>query len=399
MMLRLAAVAAVALVSVPALAQSDVPGAEGPVHGRLIWTESPQTRVTVAWSTWRPGAAHTVHWDTESRGADPAKYRFSSDSQTNGKFSSAEREIYYHHAAIDGLRPDTTYYLVMQSDGAVSRELHFRTAPDADESFAVIHGGDSRSSRVMRREMNALIAKLTADDESLLALCHGGDYVYYGASLRQWISWMTDHELTVAPNGRMLPIVPTRGNHEAKGPLFDQVFASPGGGLGKNYFVTEFSPQVAMVTLNTEVAAGGNQLEFLSKSLAEQRVKRWLLVQYHRPIWPAVKLPSRAKTHWQPAFDKHRVDLACESDGHVLKRTPPIRGDKAHPDGVVYIGEGGLGVKQRKPFMNRWFLKPPGHASSDHHVWVLRFASDALTMRAITPEGEVADEHALHPRS
>ena len=33
-------------------------------------------------------------------------------------------------------------------------------------------------------------------------------------------------------------------------------------------------------------------------------LRGWQLAQYHRPIWPAVKQPSRGKTHWQPLFDR-----------------------------------------------------------------------------------------------
>ena len=54
--------------------------------------------------------------------------------------------------------------------------------------------------------------------------------------------------------------------------------------------------------------------------------------------------------HFCPLFDKYHIDIALESDGHCMKRTAPIRHGKKDPTGIVYVGEGGLGVGQRK----RW---------------------------------------------
>ena len=385
-----------ALVAVPLIGPADVGGTEligtVPAQWRVVWTESPQTRADIAWSTAEAGSMHRVFYDTEARAGELERYRWTKDAERNGPYLKGGPPLNYHHAALTELQPDTVYYFVMVSDDAVSPELHFRTAPDRDIPFAILHGGDSRSGRAARRRMNRRIAALTGENDEIIAFAHGGDYVYEGTSLGQWSRWMTDHELTVSASGRILPIIPTRGNHEGLQAHFDQVFGWPGGGFGANYFATALSPQVLLVTLNTETAAGGRQKEFLRDTLAAHRDVRWTLVQYHRPMWPAVKQPSAAKPHWQPLFDEFDVDLVCESDGHVLKRTPPIRGEVTDPDGVVYIGEGGLGVKQRSPDTDRWYLQPPGYAASGHHVWVLGFERDVLTMRAIGVAGGLMDE-------
>jgi hypothetical protein len=65
---------------------------------------------------------------------------------------------------------------------------------------------------------------------------------------------------------------------------------------------------------------------------------------------------------------------------------------------VVYVGEGGFGVKQRRPRTDRWYLQPPGMAMSAHHVWRLDFGEDRLELRAIGVDGKVLDESVLHPR-
>jgi hypothetical protein len=94
------------------------------------------------------------------------------------------------------------------------------------------------------------------------------------------------------------------------------------------------------------------------------------------------------------------VDLVCEADGHCIKRTPPIRGNRIDPTGVVYIGEGGLGVGQRTPKTWRWYLNTPqAKVGSGHHVQLLTFSPDELEIRVILLDGKVFDEHRLAARN
>ena len=72
---------------------------------------------------------------------------------------------------------------------------------------------------------------------------------------------------------------------------------------------------------------------------------------------------------------------------------------KVDPDGVVYIGEGGLGVGQRTPKTDRWYLKDTAEqCGSEHHVHLITFYADRLEVRVIQLGGEVFDEFALKPR-
>ncbi len=92
------------------------------------------------------------------------------------------------------------------------------------------------------------------------------------------------------------------------------------------------------------------------------------------------------------------VDLVFEADGHVIKRTVPIRKNKQDETGVVYVGEGGLGVKQRTPAADRWFLKSPGYAGSGYHVQVVSLNSDRLAYRAQGLKDKVYDTYERKPR-
>ena len=91
-------------------------------------------------------------------------------------------------------------------------------------------------------------------------------------------------------------------------------------------------------------------------------------------------------------------DRVCENDGHTIKRTVPIRGNVKDPTGVVYIGEGGLGVTPRKPKPERWYLQKPGFASSGSHIFVITFEEKKMTTRCVELSGKVADEFSFRSR-
>lgn len=377
---------------------------QGPHQLRIVWRDAPATSAVISWSTTEPGESHTVHYDTQPHNGKIAEYPNKVTEHASGPYSrdgdAEDAKKFYHHVTLTGLKPSTTYHFIAATDGRPSRELSFVTAPADDRPFSILFGGDSRSDHDARQQVNEMIAELVEADPSIIALAHGGDFIVNGAVWEQWDAWLTQHEQTFTKDGRVLPIIPTRGNHD-RGDLFNQVFAFPGEGGDKNYYVTQLGEKAALVTLNTETSTAGDQKKWLAGQLESLRPKnRWLLAQYHKPAFPAVKRPSSALRDFVPLFEEHNVDLACEADGHNIKRTPPIRDGKADPSGVVYIGEGGLGVRQRKPDTDRWYLQKPGVAGAAHHVMKLNLKPEALEYQTILlEERKVFDSYTLKPRN
>ena len=369
-----------------------------PAQWRLIWTDDPSTTATISWSTAAKGNSHTLQYNV--KGKKNPKLTTLAES---GRYTGGNLELYYHHARLTELEPSTAYEVQMISDDNESPVFYFVTAPATDREFSILHGGDSRSDHKARRRVNKMISGLVeksyqnedpADD--ILALAHGGDYVVSGRKMNLWSAWLSDHELTTGSDGRLLPIIPARGNHD-KGKPFNEVFGFPEGDL--NYYSINISPQVRFVTLNTEISTAGDQAQWLEKELSNARSNhRWLLAQYHRPVYPAVKDPSSGLKSWVPLFEKYNVDLVCEADGHNIKRTVPIRNGKFNKDGVVYIGEGGLGVPQRTPKPDRWYLNSPGMADQGNHVFVLTFGVKTLTGKCKLEAGDVRDRFTLNAR-
>ena len=126
---------------------------------------------------------------------------------------------------------------------------------------------------------------------------------------------------------------------------------------------------------------------------------RWILVQYHVPSYGSVKEYAQGESqrrNWVPLFEEFGVDLVMEADHHSLKRTVPIYQDKENAEkGIVYIGDGALGVPQRKPDTSRWYLQSPGMASQGHHVHLLEFTTEKITGTAIGLEREIHDQFEI----
>ncbi|MEO9590280.1 purple acid phosphatase family protein [Rhodopirellula bahusiensis] len=363
-----------------------------PAQWRVSWTADPATKATVSWSTKETGSSHSVRFRVRGSDESPAEQLAKSGRYTGGEFES-----YYHHVYLTDLMPATAYEVQMVSDGNESPTFYFVTAPATDREFSILHGGDSRSDQDARRRMNEVIAGLVTDSfenddlaDDILAFAHGGDYIVTGTKMKLWSMWLSDHELTTGPDGRLLPIIPARGNHD-KGKPFNEVFGFPEGDL--NYYGFDIGPEVRFTTLNSETSTAGDQAQWLKTELKESRGShRWLVTQYHRPVYPAVKTPGSGLKSWVPLFEKYNVDLVCEADGHNIKRTVPIRDAKRDETGVVYIGEGGLGVPQRTPKTDRWFLESPGMADQGHHVFVLKFTKNELKGTCLLEDGTVRDQ-------
>lgn len=374
-----------------------------PVHCRVTFHSNPANEAILSWSTSSPGKAHVAYYDTEPRAGKLASYRFQHQDTRDGRFTNGSEpvkglEVYYHHAVLRGLKPATTYYCVMVSDGQSSPEFHFRTGPRDDSKIQLVFGGDSRSNHKNRKMVNQFLGQTLQSQPSILAMVHGGDYVATGNNLVEWALWLTHQQLTTSESKQLLPVIPVRGNHEGAHPQFNEVFCWPGGDKN-NYYTSKLGSLASLVILNTETVAAGDQRKFLEATLQANRASQWQMATYHRPAFPAVKSPSHALQHWVPLFDRFKLDLALEADGHVIKRTLPILAGKHDEDGVVYIGEGGLGVKQRNPNPGRWFLQHPGMTSKGHHVHLITITKERLLSQVLTArDGKVIDTWMRTPR-
>lgn len=399
------------LVSVPHTTAQDhviqLKPSPDPVHIRVIFEEQPASEAQVSWTTTAEGSSHTLYYDTEPGGADPAQYRYSSGAIHSGKYTLLDEETgmdsWYHHAFMENLQPNTAYYVMAETDGARSDEYYFITAPDDDKPVALLMGGDSRvgDSRILeennRRKMNGRMKMLFEENPHILALAHTADYTNraYWSEL-YW--WLKDHyEMTTTSDNRLLPIIPSRGNHDLD-VGFEEIFYWPNR-ENDFYYASQINSESVMIVLNTEISISGDQRDWLEQTLAAKRPEnRYVSVMFHKPLFPSVRAYDGSEGRrraWAPLFEGHGVDLVAVGHDHALKRTVPILDEKADPKGIVYIGDGGLGVPTREVDESRWYLQPPGMTQSVDNVHMVEFNQNHIHIRAFGKEGDILDEFSI----
>lgn len=392
-------------------------------HLRVIFTEDPSNQAIVSWTSFSRTQENILYFDTVSRDGELGRYNFEQKEVRSGKItmtsmdkSEGVPEGFYNHAEINKLEPGKKYYFVAKSGDSVSEEHFFITGTRNSTSSKFLWGGDSRlggeqpryagrTPHIDRQNMNKRMRMLFESNPDIIALFHGADYGST-ANWRHLYWWFEDHQLTTTKDNRILPLVISKGNHDEAIGFLENFWLGDISSENVNsyYYTTLLGENAVVITLNTETIIGGNQKRWLVRELEKYRhSKKWVLVNYHRPAYPATKdfndfTFARVRQTWTPIFDKYKVDLALESDGHVLKRTVPILEGREHKDGIVYIGEGGLGVPQRNVDPTLWFIQPPGMGGSTNHVHLISLTPEELKVQAIDESGEVVDEYSRQPR-
>ena len=164
----------------------------------------------------------------------------------------------------------------------------------------------------------------------------------------------------------MLPMVVVIGNHECeqnlndvkpeergkfdakkKAKFFFSLFPLP---EDKTNYALDFGKYMSIICLDSfHTQTPESQVPWLEKALAKRRNVPNLFACYHRPTYGTqVKEDEmEVRKHFVPLFEKYGVDACFENDHHMYKRTMPVKEDKVHRDGVVYIGDGAWAVDLR----------------------------------------------------
>ncbi|MFF9782789.1 purple acid phosphatase family protein [Streptomyces nigrescens] len=295
---------------------------------------------------------------------------------------------YYLHAALDGLRPGTTYYYGVGHEGfdpADPRHFStvgtFSTAPARSEAFVFTAFGDQGVS------YHAL-----ANDQLILGQnpsfhLHAGDICYADTDgdgsehdaydARVWDQFLAQTE-SVA---KSVPWMVTTGNHDM------EAWYSPNGYGGQNARWTlpgngpdaKNAPGVYSFTYgNTAVVAldandisyeipanqgytDGRQTRWLDRRLGELRAADgidFLVVFFHHCAFSTTNSHASdgaVRDAWLPLFEKHQVDLVVNGHNHVYERTDALKSGRVAKkmpigasmdttrEGIVYVTAGGAG--------------------------------------------------------
>ena len=313
---------------------------------RVVWRDDPAHRAVIGWCGGET-AGTTVHYGYEDFGADWGKYPL----QAGVDRETEHVGLHHRFARLAGLKPASKVFFVVREGTGVSPRFWFLTAPDTVQPFTFVAGGDSRNHQDARQRANRTVACLRP-----LFVCFGGDMVVKPET-RTWSDWLDDWQLTTGADGRMIPIVPARGNHESKD-CIHRTFDTP---TPDDYYAMDIVPSYfRLYTLNSNITRAGKQGAWLVDDLTSNAGARWKVAQYHHPFRPhnAAKAEQFEQYKvWAEPFHKFGISLAIECDSHTVKRTWPLRPStgpgsvegfiRDDQSGTVFIGEGCWGAPLR----------------------------------------------------
>ncbi len=360
---------------------------------RLSWRADPATTMVVGWRQ-SGGTNATVHYGTTDHGTNYASY----PNSLGVSRTTTAKGMTHQFSRLTGLQPDTPYYFVVRDSQGTSARMWFRTAPSTAKDFAIVAGGDSRNNRTPRQNANRLVSKLRP-----LFVMFGGDYTDKNTDV-EWNDWFADWQLTKSTDGRMYPVIATRGNHDDNLSLVD-MFDIPSSNV---YYALSVggSSYMRVYTLNSEITPGGTQGDWLVNDLAANAGVKWKLAQFHKPFFPhvAAKAENDAMySAWAQAFYDRGVALVVDSDSHCVKHTWPLKptGSTAPASaftrddarGAVYVGEGTWGAPLRPADDAKSYTRDAGSFNAFHWIQV---RSDRLEVRTVnvdnaTSVGTVSD--------
>jgi len=353
---------------------------------RVVFNSIASEEATVIWHQESGEFTRFIYTEGDSKTESADKMKLINKiSSTNNA-----RGFNTHILRLINLSPNTKYsFKIVDTDGEGSLYYFSTCSNSPNDRISFIAGGDSRDRSVIRRKANLLVSKLKAH-----AVLFNGDFT--GLDLpNQWVEWFTDWEYSISADGRITPLVVTRGNHELSNSILVKLFDVPSRGV---FYSTEFGGNLLnLVSLNSEILKIGVQKIFLASTLKKHEDFVWQIAQYHRPIRPHVKHKKEMETQYRnfvPLFEKYRnLRLCLENDSHTCKITWPIVSSEIEGSsegfirddekGIVYAGEGCWGAPLRAADDFKPWTRDA--AAVNQFNWIF-IAKDKIELRTILYE-------------
>ncbi|MFW5871458.1 MAG: fibronectin type III domain-containing protein [Verrucomicrobiota bacterium] len=282
-------------------------------------TSDPATSVAV---TWRSASTHTstvVQVASALESGKPSEKVKSHKGQCTA-FESDSTEVFYHSAVIRGLRPDTSYAYRVGAKPEWSKWHFFRTAARNSGSFSFIYLGDLQNRLVERcREVIDKAYDTCPDAAFILKV---GDLVNLGSWDEQWAEWYAASDSVV----RRIPIAPLPGNHEygrSLTPFWRAGFTLPENGpTNLHETAYYFDCNGARIVAMNSMEKIEQQAKWLDNVLKDN-TNNWTIVAMHYPLYSSTGARDnpRLRKHWQPVFDKRKVDIVFAGHDHTYSRT------------------------------------------------------------------------------
>ncbi len=347
-----------------------------------MWRDDPSTTMVIGWHQ-VSGNEPKLYYDIIDHGKNFIAYQY---SQSADHVIDA-KGMRNHFVRLKNLLPNTTYYFIIVDSEGLNKRLSFKTMPDDPETrLSIVAGGDSRNNRKSRKNANILVSKLRPDCVLFAGDMTGGD------TAGEWKAWMDDWQSTITEEGRLIPIIVARGNHEFSNRSLIELFDVKEKEL---YYGFTFGGNLLRVfTLNSLISVGGEQRNWLRQDLKNHQHIRWKFAQYHFPIRPHTARKSERNEqlkHWANLFYHYKVNVAIECDAHVVKTTYPIRPSNEKGSdmgfirddvgGTIYVGEGCWGAPLRRNNDNKKWTRASGSFNQFKWIFVDKYNLEIRTVK------------------
>lgn len=369
----------------------------------LTWQEDPTTSIVVTWITSPEEKTNSLFYKQAGE---------SNWKQVEGTQNPFPLNFPYviHKVNLTQLSSNTKYTF---KTGNEEKEWRFRTLSNNPEvPLVFIVGGDLYNGH----KKHFVEAAKTAAMKDPMFTVIGGDIAYAHErkvkkekrmiKQKRWLMWLklwTEEMIT--SDGYLIPIVPVIGNHDTFGhfnqtpnqsPIYYALFPTP---YSQGYYVLDISQHVSLITLDSSHTHPicGRQSLWLNKVMKERQAVPHKFAIYHVPAYPSVRKPKGRRAtlirkYWSPSFEKYGLTVAFEHHEHTYKRTHPIRNHQIDPDGVVYMGDGGWGVKNIREPKNLDQKSYLASTSATQHFILVTIQGDERQLQAIDMQGQVFDE-------
>lgn len=379
------------------------------------WADLAQETIYLTWQQ-SPSTTMTIQWISSSREKQSVvNYRSQQGSQ---EWSKAEGEILafpqasqylIHRVELKNLQPNTEYLFKVLPYG---EEYRFLTAPSRlEKELRFVVGGDMYHDGIL---CLAKTCQKAAQTNPAFALV-GGDIAYAVKSryfsiqmTDRWIDWVKVwHSYMVTPQGHLIPVISAIGNHDligqydqtpAQAAVFSTLFPMPGKRI---YNVLDFDAYLSIFILDSGHAnpISGQQTNWLNTALGERQQIPHRFAIYHVPAYPSVrnfqnKHSTAIRNCWVPLFEQGGIQAAFEHHDHAYKRTYPLLKGRIHPQGVLYLGDGGWGVEKPRPMKGeRPFI---AKFAAVRHFIAVTLTPTQQQFKCINDQGQILDEYS-HP--
>ena len=360
-------------------------------HIILTWAGNPATTQAV---TWRSLV------DAENSVAEIAPAKASPDFVKDARRISAvtsslkfnDKYNYYHSVNFTGLDPDTLYVYRVGNGIIWSEWFQFRTAGINAEPFSFLYFGDAQVKVFSLWSRTIRAAILNLPDARFMV--HAGDMVDRKNYDREWHEWFSAAGWIFAT----IPSIPAVGNHEYKkykdkprtlSKFWRPQFTLPENGISgleeTNYRIDYQGTRFVVLNSNKKIEPQARWLEMVLK----RNSNIWTVVVLHHPVYPSIRGRDnkRVRKHWEPLFEKFKVDLVLQGHDHVYSRGH--RPGKV--TGPVYVTSVS-GPKMYNLARAEWMDRAGGNMQL---FQIVSISPKVLNYKSITVTGEIYDAFDL----